>query len=304
MSSWSAKHHPSYMPKRPCAVVLTTDDSTVLCADKFGDVYSLPLLGRSSEKDQQTPSADSTAIDGDVQTSHNAFVPSASTLTVHTRRNHQALKNQQNVTNQPKTKKPLEFEHQLVLGHVSLLTDLAYVTLSAPEFSPGKKRSYILTSDRDEHIRVSRGLPQAHIVEGYCLGHTEFVSKLCVPHWQPQLLVSGGGDNYLVLWDWISGTARLQVDLKGHLDEVWKSHTLSISNGQNTLSDNVLEKVAVSGIWSMRHPETPVKSVQGEIIIACEGYVLSTLSACADLLTLMFEESLRCCSIHSIHRES
>lgn len=292
------------MPKRPCAVVLTTDDSTILCADKFGDVYSLPLLGRSPEKDPQTLSADSIVNDGDVETSHKAFVPSASTLTVHTRRNHQALQNQQKVTNQPKTKRPLEFDHQLVLGHVSLLTDLAYVTLSAPEFPLGKKRSYILTSDRDEHIRVSRGLPQAHIVEGYCLCHTEFVSKLCVPHWQPQLLVSGGGDDYLVIWDWISGTVRLRVDLKGHFDELWKSHTMNISNSQNTISDSVLARIAVSGIWSMRHPETPVNSVQGEIIIACEGYVLSTLNACGNPLTLMLEEFLRYCSIHSIHREA
>lgn len=284
--------------------MLTTDDSTILCADKFGDVYSLPVLGRSSEKDPQTPSTDSTAIDRDAETSHMAFVPSASTLTVHTRRNHQALKNQQKVTNQPKTKKPLEFEHQLVLGHVSLLTDLAYVTLCAPEFSLGKKRSYILTSDRDEHIRVSRGLPQAHIVEGYCLGHREFVSKLCIPHWQPQLLVSGGGDDYLVLWEWVSGNARLRVDLKGHLDEIWKSRPVSISNGQNTISDSVLEKVGVSGIWSMRHPETPVNSVQGEIIIACEGYVLSTQSARANPLTSMLEEFLRYCSIRSTHREA
>ena len=275
------------MPKRPCAVVLTTDDSAILCADKFGDVYSLPLLAHSSEKDSQTPSADSTAINGEAETLHKPFVPAASTLTVHTQRNQQALKNQQNATNQPKTKKPLEFEHQLLLGHVSLLTDLAYVTLSASESSLGKRRSHILTSDRDEHIRVSRGLPQAHVIEGYCLGHTEFVSKLCVPHWQPQLLVSGGGDDYLLLWDWISGSARLRVDLKGPLDELWKSFTMSTPKGQYS----ALEKIAVSGIWSMQHSETPETNLQGEIIVACQGYVLSTPRACADPLILILKNS-------------
>lgn len=261
------------MPKRPCAIVLTTDNSTILCADKFGDVYSLPLLGHWSERDLQTTNTDSTAINGDAETSHKPFVPAASTLTVHTRRNQEALKNQQNVTNQPKTKKPLEFEHQLLLGHVSLLTDLIYVTLSASRFALEKKRSYILTSDRDEHIRVSRGLPQTHIIESYCLGHTEFVSRLCVPSWQPQLLVSGGGDDYLLLWDWITGTARPRVDLKGPLDELRKSHTVVIPNGQGSVPEGVLGKVAVSGIWNMRHPETQGENTHGEIIIACEGYV-------------------------------
>lgn len=291
------------MPKRPCAVVLTPDDSTILCADKFGDVYSLPLLGHSSEKDPQTPSNDSTTINGDAESSHKPFVPAASTLTVHTRRNQQALKNQQNVTNQQKTKKPLEFEHKLVLGHVSLLTDLAYVTLSISESSLGKKRSYILTSDRDEHVRVSRGLPQAHIIEGYCLGHTGFVSKLCVPHWQPRLLVSGGGDDYMLLWDWISGNARLRVDLKGPLDELWKSYTLSVPKGQDSVPEGVIEKIAVSGIWDIRHPETSENTIEGEIIVACEGYVLSTQSVCRPT-DLCFEGSLHCYSIPLTRREA
>lgn len=292
------------MPKRPCAVVLTTDDSTILCADKFGDVYSMPLLGSSSEKDPQTPSTNGTAINGEAETSHKPFVPAASTLTVHTRRNQQALKNQQKITNQAKTKRPLEFEHQLLLGHVSLLTDLAYVTLSASESALGKKRSYILTSDRDEHIRVSRGLPQAHVIENYCLGHTEFVSKLCVPPWQPQLLVSGGGDDYLLVWEWLSGTVRLRVNLREQLDGLWNSYTTSIPEGQKPVLDSVIEEIAVSGIWSMRHLETPDTNIQGEIIVACEGYVFVDPKCLFKLTDFDFEGSLRCYSFHSIRRET
>ena len=37
------------MPKRPCAVALTPDESTLLCADKFGDIYSLPLMGQTRD---------------------------------------------------------------------------------------------------------------------------------------------------------------------------------------------------------------------------------------------------------------
>lgn len=54
------------------------------------------------------------------------------------------------------------FEHKLLLGHVSMLTDIALVVLNG--------RNYIITADRDEHIRISRGIPQSHIIEGFCLG--------------------------------------------------------------------------------------------------------------------------------------
>jgi len=49
---------------------------------------------------------------------------------------------------------------QLVLGHTSLLTSF---TLSEDE-------RYIITADRDEHIRIS-WYPQSYCIEGYCLGH-------------------------------------------------------------------------------------------------------------------------------------
>ena len=85
------------------------------------------------------------------------------------------------------------FKHELLLGHVSMLTDIASATVGS--------RSYIVTADRDEHIRVSRGIPQAHIIEGFCQGHEEFVSRLCFT--KSRHLVSGGGDAYLYVWDWL-----------------------------------------------------------------------------------------------------
>ena len=30
------------MPKRPCAIQISPDNTTIICGDKFGDVYSLP----------------------------------------------------------------------------------------------------------------------------------------------------------------------------------------------------------------------------------------------------------------------
>ncbi len=204
------------MPKRPCAIALTSDESTILCADKFGDVYSLPLLGFPYETTSNV-SAESPAR-ADAEEAPEPFVPAANSKTVHTKKNQEALRNQLRTTNKKPEKNSPQFDHQLLLGHVSLLTDVASVTITDETSSSPRPRSYILTADRDEHIRVSRGIPQTYVIEGYCLGHTEFVSKLCVPDWNKRTLISGGGDDFLLIWDWPTGTVRQKVDLKGPLE--------------------------------------------------------------------------------------
>ncbi len=52
----------------------------------------------------------------------------------------------------------------LILGHTSLLTTFL--------LSPDEK--YIITADRDEHIRVS-WYPQGYCIETFCLGSTKLV---------------------------------------------------------------------------------------------------------------------------------
>lgn len=49
-----------------------------------------------------------------------------------------------------------------IVGHVSMVTDMV--------LTPDDK--YVITSDRDEHIRVSR-YPNGYNIETFCLGHTE-----------------------------------------------------------------------------------------------------------------------------------
>ena len=85
------------------------------------------------------------------------------------------------------------FQLTLQLGHVSMITGLALAR-------HGSHR-YILSADRDEHLRVSRYLPQAHVIEAFCLGHSEFISALAIPTGYPDILVSAGGDPGLFVWD-------------------------------------------------------------------------------------------------------
>ncbi|KAI1874528.1 hypothetical protein JX265_004736 [Neoarthrinium moseri] len=199
------------MPKRPCDIALTSDDTVLLVADKFGDVYSLPLV----------PSADGETEAGASTPASSKAPPrlvskGANPLTVHSKRNLKALEDQkrqresQGENGGSKPRDAPTFEHELLIGHVSMLTSIAVTS------SNGKP--YILTGDRDEHIRVSRGIPQAYVIESFCLGHTAFINALSLP--RPDILVSGGGDNELHVWDWKTGTLKAKVDLLGHVQQV------------------------------------------------------------------------------------
>ena len=267
------------MPKRPCAITLTSDQSTILCADKFGDVYALPLF-RSDENEKVSKNA-TNSVSGDLtaEAKTTSVAPSANSRTVHTKRNQRALQNQHKSAKKVSRKSSPGLDHQPLLGHVSLLTDLVHVTLHPEQSGSRALRTYILTSDRDEHIRVSRGIPQAHIIQGYCLEHTEFVSKLCVPCFNPRMLISGGGDDYLLVWDWLNGRVRQRLDIKyltnahkldvadrsssNRLPDVWPSSTLNETQGNG--------HIAISGIWAMKTALGCSDSMEGEVIITCEG---------------------------------
>lgn len=233
------------MPKRPSAIALTNDDCTILCADKFGDVYSLPLIpdeeSLSSSKQQEPEKA-------------KPFQPSASHLTVHTKKNLMVLERQlKDRSMHTKEKTGPTFEHRMLLGHVSMLTDLASVSLPFNTPSSGRTRSYILTADRDEHIRVSRGPAQAHVIENYCLGHSAFIGRLCIPHWDPEVLISGGGDDFLLVWKWIEGRILQKVPL--------------VTQAQQ---DSV--EVAVRGIWALSFPASTTTSKATKLIfVALDG---------------------------------
>ncbi|KAL3454815.1 hypothetical protein BJX65DRAFT_261462 [Aspergillus insuetus] len=200
------------MPKRPCSITFM-DNNEILLGDKFGDVYSMPLI----------PSAEPRL--SKAAREHQKRI-AATNLTVHTQRNLKSLEMQKQQAAKKaaaKADKAQEegpsFEHQLLLGHVSLLTDVAFVSLPSPDPSSTRKRGYILSADRDEHIRVSRGPPQAHVIENYCLGHSAFVNSLCIPQWAPKSLISGGGDPYLLVWNWTAAQILQKVPLVEQTNE-------------------------------------------------------------------------------------
>ena len=239
------------MPKKSCAITLTKDETTILTADKFGDVYSLPL--------HPSPDYESRTEVTPQPEKEKTFKPSASELTVHTKGNLDALRQQQLQKERKPRKEGPGFQHSLLLGHVSLLTDL----IIAEGNINGKLRPFILTADRDEHIRVSRGIPQTHIIHSFCLGSTEFLTKLCILPWAPHILVSGDGQPSLRLWDWQTGKQIACYNILNSLGADIQSY-LSAERTQ--------DKLAVSGIWPISTPsQDSTSSITNALLVALEG---------------------------------
>lgn len=236
----------SAMPKRPCALAITKDGTTIVSADKFGDLYSLPLICTeavekatvSSETPEPAP--------------EKPFVPAANEKTIHSQRNRKALENQKRNMAQKSEKSEPTFESKLLLGHVSMLTDIKLASVEGHD--------YIISADRDEHIRISRGIPQTHIIEGFCLGHSDFVSRICVPKTRPEVLVSGGGEDDLFVWDWRAGQVLSRTNLASHVADL----------GVAIVEDSALAttpKIAVSGLWHVH-----LASLATDLfIVTCEG---------------------------------
>lgn len=240
------------MPKRPCAITFSVDGNHILCGDKFGDVYALPTeLASDIERPAKR-----------IRTSRSS-APAATNLTVHTMGNLKTLENQLRSSKEAnKEGKSREnddidpFPYDPILGHVSMLTDIATTRLERVNDGKLSYRSYILTSDRDEHIRISRNIPQAYVIEGFCLGHTQFVNKLCLV--REDVLISGGGDDYLCVWLWTESKMLCKLDL---LQNTPKCEDLSRFTSTSQL--------AVSGLWSFSSRPDEVG-----VVCACEGVPL------------------------------
>ncbi|KAH8555340.1 WD40-repeat-containing domain protein [Umbelopsis sp. PMI_123] len=95
-----------------------------------------------------------------------------------------------------------------IVGHVSMLTDM---TLSNDE-------KYVITADRDEHVRVSR-FPNGYNIESYCMGHTDVVTNIQLIPWAPSILATVGGDCTLKLWDFVAGKELQSLDYKSYVEK-------------------------------------------------------------------------------------
>lgn len=168
-------------PKRPNALALADEDTTIIVADKFGDVYNLKIDEEPIRKidDQSEP----------------------------------------------------------ILGHVSMLTDVAVA-------KDANNKSYIITTDRDEHIKISH-YPQTFIVDKWLFGHKEFVSSVDLPKWQTKFLFSAGGDKEIFAWNWQSGELLSQYSFEDAVKPFINDQHLAPARFQNE-ENNVIEYAVAS----------------------------------------------------------
>jgi WD40 repeat protein len=92
--------------------------------------------------------------------------------------------------------KPTSTPNRLLLGHTaSVLTGLNVVS------SSNNQQQFILTADRDEKVRVSY-FPETHIIHGYLLGHSSFISCMDSISNERSLCLTASGDGTSRLWDY------------------------------------------------------------------------------------------------------
>uniref|UniRef100_A0A1A9X5B0 tRNA (guanine-N(7)-)-methyltransferase non-catalytic subunit wuho n=1 Tax=Glossina brevipalpis TaxID=37001 RepID=A0A1A9X5B0_9MUSC len=89
---------------------------------------------------------------------------------------------------------------KLLFGHLSIVYDVLW----------SFDEKYIITCDRDDKIRISH-YPNTHDINGYCLGHKEFVSALGFLN--ENILISVSGDKSLRLWDFKESNELKKLDL-------------------------------------------------------------------------------------------
>lgn len=96
-------------------------------------------------------------------------------------------------------------------------------------------RRFVITSDRDEKIRVTH-YPRTEIIETYCLGHLEFVSAIetITSNTTEPLLLSLSGDKTLRLWNYVTGTELVRSQLQA-------PGVKMIVNGRNQIAVVVLD---------------------------------------------------------------
>lgn len=145
-------------------------------------------------------------------------------------------------------------ELEPILGHVSMLSDV--------EVAKHGDKHFILTGDRDEHIRISN-YPKSYVIKNFLFGHKEFVSSLHVPYFNEKILITGGGDDFICVWDWYEGILLSKTDLRPVLEPYLNSQHYP---PPKFLTETSIPEISISKILSFYNEAND----QNLVFILCE----------------------------------
>ncbi|KPI43424.1 tRNA (guanine-N(7)-)-methyltransferase non-catalytic subunit trm82 [Cyphellophora attinorum] len=272
------------MPKRICAVAVVKKRNRefLIVGDKFGDVWEVPLIQSPDWKPpdpQPDPSHNNQDLGSNGSGGKGGYEPSATELTVHTKGNLMALEQQRKLKEKKAKERAshgidqgnarkneasvtgkgpgIEFEARLLLGHVSLLTDVIVARMPTFDYEGGPAKNYVLSSDRDEHIR-------------------EFVSCQRLLPWKLEWLAVGTGEPSLRIFDWRKGKSLssqtfdvFEIESKFMRSVACPGHERSLKAALKDLAERQ-DKFAVRGIWPLNDPD----EMDGYVLVALEGLPL------------------------------
>lgn len=134
-----------------------------------------------------------------------------------------------------------------ILGHVSMLSDVLVASYN--------NKKYILTGDRDEHIRISN-FPKAYVINNWLWGHREFVSSMHIPSYDPSILISGGGDEYLCVWTWFDSKLLKKIQLREFIEPYLTDNHMP---PERFLTDASVKEITVSRVFTFVNPSSNKK---------------------------------------------
>jgi len=171
----------------------------------------------------------------------------------------------------------------LLLGHLSMLLDI--------KMDPSGK--FVLTADRDEKIRVSK-FPNCYNIHNYCLGHTEFVTSICL--FDKDLLLSGSGDGTVKVWKYLEGREICSREVFKDVEVEVRSDMENL-NVKDDLENMEVEK---NGVKRVDPPSQPAVVSLGFLknnlfLVQIEGHKgLCIYEYCDDEIRLKQELKLNC----------
>ena len=84
------------------------------------------------------------------------------------------------------------------------------------------------------------------------------------------MLVSGGGDDFLALWDWPTGQEKCRIDLKAIVEDCCRSSSVGAPGSQNNI-DHPANHIAVSSIHCLASEDHLLNRGRITIVVSIEG---------------------------------